>query len=1290
MAPLFPDFRKIRKRMKRSLNFGSKQPAALNYPLTQLVVDYFDKKSTFDYLEPHTSAMISKNGFANPCTLVVALVYLDRLRDQNKEYFEATDPVSLYVPALVLASKYIHDTDTYDRVSNSEWAESLKMNFDELNSKEWQLVKKLDWNVAVKNEEFEKYLEKMEKWVAGSFVEKNDFMTYNELLQLSSMIPIIDIVKQLIEFISSTSLIYCLTLALMSATMSTVSEPSTSTDVSVSRDTNRTFSPVFLSPRTPSEPTNDFTFEFSEHKWNIEEDVEFEKENGTEAESGDGCVVPMLSHKIARLLLLLVLCFLSHLLCAGFCATDGHGGSPTNGNQYYFCNADNFTKQLEPPVKNDSTTGNYCDVVFLLDLDSTYTSEENYTQVIEFISDTTDTCMNRGIGYNVFAYPMWNESLTTKCCDPQQCRVSFGFMKYADYVGHYTSLDPIQPVTSQYNFSYVLIDDLKNIGGNTKDACLYNNYVLITNRIFDIRQQPIVIDEISKIENVGCLTLTVIVVGNDQITTKDMYDYYQTTLNYVVPNFNCLYLLKDCIKPCGSKGSNECFQLALSTCANPTTPEPTTVATTPTTPSTPEPTPNASFLNDWQITYLFAVTNATTDEEFNRLVNYISDPLQECNGKSMIIRFLARDNMNSGWMNDLNHAGDYLQKLKPEEVLIGTGPLTDRASLLPGMDNITFDLVYEAVSRPPKYNEGVSVPRVVLLTDFVSKSFLDNYNTSLLPLLEYYDFNIIAFTNDSYYQYKTKLSIKSKQITNDAGYEDSNELKLCKSKEGANVTTIMFIIIGTCSGAMFILILLTVLYRQKYMWMRKLKKFKTSHTHDSIDDQMIDYWELSWEKLVVKNEKLGHGAYGHVFKGKINGIPPAIDKFLTAEALDFTDCDCAVKMLPKYATESAKQEFRHEIELMKNLGFNEHIVNMLGCITISTKSCLVLEYCCHRDLLRYVKNKKCDLEISRSVDDTIDSHKEFLNFAWQITQGMRFLVDKKIIHRDLAARNVLITEQCGMKSAKVSDFGLAISCEPSENGNEVTGSDRLPIKWLALESLEKAEFSHKSDVWSFGIVIFEMYSLGEVPFAEIEPTELIAHLKTGARPKTPLLATDKIEEIMTSCWEEKPLKRPEFDELSSILATQLEQTTEGYGYLQLIRTRDYRVVAEIKGPTEEQNKSTDEPICIDDHPPYVTRNRSVTWRSKPNGEAKLGREYSLTTHVCEDETSQKQVPNGTPKLPTTTEPHENNKKDKKKSYLNLPNLLPSLNSINPFSKDNEFKKTFKKKKFYSRRGSVPY
>ncbi|PIO66595.1 Cyclin, partial [Teladorsagia circumcincta] len=120
----------------------------------ELVVDYFNKRSPFDYISPETSASISDRGYADPCTLVVAMVYLDRLRVNDKKWFESSDPTDLYLPALVLASKFLHDSDTYDRASNAEWSEAASISTQHLNQLEWEFVQRLNWNVMVEEAEF--------------------------------------------------------------------------------------------------------------------------------------------------------------------------------------------------------------------------------------------------------------------------------------------------------------------------------------------------------------------------------------------------------------------------------------------------------------------------------------------------------------------------------------------------------------------------------------------------------------------------------------------------------------------------------------------------------------------------------------------------------------------------------------------------------------------------------------------------------------------------------------------------------------------------------------------------------------------------------------------------------------------------------------------------------------------------------------------------------------------------------------------------------------------------------
>ncbi|CAJ0557840.1 unnamed protein product, partial [Mesorhabditis spiculigera] len=118
------------------------------------------------------------------------------------------------------------------------------------------------------------------------------------------------------------------------------------------------------------------------------------------------------------------------------------------------------------------------------------------------------------------------------------------------------------------------------------------------------------------------------------------------------------------------------------------------------------------------------------------------------------------------------------------------------------------------------------------------------------------------------------------------------------------------------------------------------------------------------------------------------GQSPGLEHYYPHEAANFRDCDVAVKIIQKHASEKELQMFLHEIDMMKTLGFNEHLVNMLGCSTQSAKrSCLVLEYCANRDLKSYILRRRSDLDQkfqSRSIDEQIDCTKEFLHFAWQI------------------------------------------------------------------------------------------------------------------------------------------------------------------------------------------------------------------------------------------------------------------------------------------------------------------
>ncbi|CAD6185385.1 unnamed protein product [Caenorhabditis auriculariae] len=314
-----------------------------------------------------------------------------------------------------------------------------------------------------------------------------------------------------------------------------------------------------------------------------------------------------------------------------------------------------------------------------------------------------------------------------------------------------------------------------------------------------------------------------------------------------------------------------------------------------------------------------------------------------------------------------------------------------------------------------------------------------------------------------------------------------------------------------------------------------------------------DVWEIPQNNLLVhENHILGNGAFANVYKGTIIGKVPLFvvnnSLNLALERESDTQYEAAIKRLPAHADEQNHREFFHEIEFMKKLGYHTHVISMLGCVSNPFEPLIVVEYCEKGDLLKFLRRHKDCYQAHKDHDCHGEAEfclrvKDLVSIAWQVTDGMSYLHSKNFIHRDLAARNILLTRNM---TAKIGDFGL---CRYADSALYTTRGGRFPIKWMALESLKLYEFSLKTDVWSFGVFLFELFTMGDVPYPTIQPTEMIDHLEAGNRLSQPTKCPNEIYELMKLTWSESPESRPEFNELRSEFTNMLNLEDESYGYL---------------------------------------------------------------------------------------------------------------------------------------------
>ncbi|XP_044164790.1 ephrin type-A receptor 4-like isoform X2 [Acropora millepora] len=226
------------------------------------------------------------------------------------------------------------------------------------------------------------------------------------------------------------------------------------------------------------------------------------------------------------------------------------------------------------------------------------------------------------------------------------------------------------------------------------------------------------------------------------------------------------------------------------------------------------------------------------------------------------------------------------------------------------------------------------------------------------------------------------------------------------------------------------------------------------------------------------------------------------------------------------ASQKDKQDMFTELHMMKYLKSHNHVVQMIGYSTRSDPILLILEYMPYGDLLGYLRISRGHHDIYNSGEKKPTSRltdTELLSFAWMIADGMSYLADMRVVHRDLAARNVLVGEN---KVCKISDFGLA-----RDVNTEVyvrTSQARLPVKWMPPESLFLGESSTKSDIWSYGIVLWEVFTIGDSPYPRVKPRQVASLLERGYRMPRPNHISEELYSVMSECWLEKPEDRPSF------------------------------------------------------------------------------------------------------------------------------------------------------------------
>lgn len=439
----------------------------------------------------------------------------------------------------------------------------------------------------------------------------------------------------------------------------------------------------------------------------------------------------------------------------------------------------------------------------------------------------------------------------------------------------------------------------------------------------------------------------------------------------------------------------------------------------------------------------------------------------------------------------------------------------------------------------------------------------------------------------------SSLSAIRCEVKNPAG-RLARDLRIVSPSLLSQVAVLSMVLVLVVIAIIF-LIILVLLWRKKPRYEVRWKVIESvspdGQQYTYLDPTHLPYnsaWEIPRDNIVL-GQVLGSGAFGRVVKATVNDL-------LHSHSVT----KVAVKMVKHNS--GAVQSLMSELKVLAHLGPHLNVVNLLGACTRGGPVYLITEFCRHGDLVNYLQRNKhtflqsdtqtkkdtdggyMDMNKQESVqyvamqelsyadiepavyetpytptdqqetsplllsDSPVLSLKDLLGFSYQVSQAMDFLSSRNCVHRDLAARNVLV---CEGKLVKVCDFGLARDLLKDQD-YIARGNTFLPLKWMAPESIFQRIYSSQSDVWSYGILLWEIFSLGASPYPDLPMTQVFyTALKRGHRMTQPEHAPDNIYDVMKQCWEEEPQSRPSFSSLVVSLGNMLSEDYQK-SYLKLM------------------------------------------------------------------------------------------------------------------------------------------